>query len=323
MLGCGWDAVWVDVYHASVLFSSIDPPTQGNKSKQNKTKTTQGDSGFISGGLMRMGTSFHGGGGDNDEPDRTANGQGGGGGGAYLPPLHAQPRLFNDPSCLPRGGRGAEPDLLRRLQAIRDGYELRSACILPCMALGLTLLTLACQAAGRRESPYLPLAFGVTFFVYSIERHVLRPRAAKQIYAVQRELRKQAHRSSNSVGSSSYAFLPRGGSGGVGGRGGSNGSGGGGVGGWRQLAGPATDLVGGGGEDGRLAPVAEGSGDYSRSESLASSAVMSREGSWTGEMKEEAGAEAGDEEEGGDGVGDPSEPPRHVTFSSSVVGGRT
>jgi len=110
-------------------------------------------------------------------------------GGGYLPPLHAQPRLFSDPSCLPRGA-GPDPSLLRRLQGIRDGYELRSACILPCMALVLTLLTLTCQLSVRgRESAYLPLAFLPTFFVYSVERHLLRPRAAKQIHDVQREMR--------------------------------------------------------------------------------------------------------------------------------------
>ena len=271
-----------------------------------------------------MGTSFHGGGGDgdNNEPDsgggrETSHGSGGG----YLPPLHAQPRLFSDPSCLPRGGRGADPELLRRLQAIRDGSELRSACILPCMALALTLLTLACQVWGARESPYLPLTFAATFFVYSIERHWLRPRAARQIHEIQRELRRKAQRGG---GGGSYA-VPRSSSLGLG-RGGS-GNGGGAARGWLpQLSGPSSDLVGGddGGEEegGRLAPVAEASGDYSsRSTSQASSAVLSREGSWMGEVKEAAGD--GDEEKGGGGVAGPSEPPRHVTFSSSVVGGKT
>lgn len=277
-----------------------------------------------------MGTSFHGGdgggGGNNNEPDSGGGGRetSHGSGGGYLPPLHTQPRLFSDPSCLPRGGRGADPELLRRLQAIRDGYELRSACILPCMALALTLLTLACQLGGARESPYLPLTFAATFFVYSIERHWLRPRAARQIHEIQRELRRKAQRGGG--GGRSYAAVPRSSSLGLG-RGGSSGSGGGAAGGrLRQVSGPSSDLVAGddGGEEegGRLPPVAEASGDYSsRSSSQASSAVLSREGSWMGEVKEVAGD--GDEEKGGGGVAGPSEPQRHVTFSSSVVGGKT
>lgn len=101
-------------------------------------------------------------------------------------PKHA-PRLFQDPSCLPRGG-GVE--LLKRLQKIRDEYEIGSACILPAMALFLTVLTASLQLVGH-ESPFVPIAFLLTFFVYSVEHRVLRPRAAKQIRKIQRQLRHQ------------------------------------------------------------------------------------------------------------------------------------
>jgi hypothetical protein len=268
--------------------------------------------GVITGGLVRLQPT------DSD----------GGEGGAYLPPLHHQPRLFNDPSCLPRG-RGADPALLRRLQAIRDGYELRSACILPTMALGLTLLTLAFQVSGRGvERPYLPLAFLPTFFVYSVERQ-LRPRAAQKIHEVQRELRKKAQRQRG------YSFtdgVRRGGSGG--------GSGGGG---WHQRPLPPVlgsgvglssdgglggdDVDGHGHGHGHLAPVAEAEVGVSSSVdgSLSSSSLaLSEEEEAAGEVKEEGegegngrGIRGGDLEAGGGG--EPLEPPKHVHFSSSSL----
>ena len=108
-------------------------------------------------------------------------------------PLHRpHPRLFTDPSCLPQGAP-IDEDLVRRLQRIRDEYEIASACILPVMALFLTLLTASFQLSGR-SYPYVPLAFLLTLFVYSVERHVLRPRAAKQIVTIQQQLRQQAKR---------------------------------------------------------------------------------------------------------------------------------
>lgn len=105
-------------------------------------------------------------------------------------PRHV-PRLFHDPSCLPRGG-GVDEDLLTRLQGIRDEYEIGSACILPGMALFLTILTASLQLVGH-ESPFVPVAFLLTFFVYSVEHRLLRPRAAKQIRKIQRQLRQQHH----------------------------------------------------------------------------------------------------------------------------------
>lgn len=96
------------------------------------------------------------------------------------------PRLFQEPSCLAQG-RGIDSNLLRRLQAIRDEYEIGSASILPVMAFFLTLLTASLQFA-RETSPYTPAAFLLTFFVYTAEHRILRPRAARKIRKIQRQL---------------------------------------------------------------------------------------------------------------------------------------
>jgi hypothetical protein len=73
------------------------------------------------------------------------------------------------------------------LQAIRDEYEIGSASILPVMAFFLTLLTASLQFA-RETSPYTPAAFLLTFFVYTAEHRILRPRAARKIRKIQRQL---------------------------------------------------------------------------------------------------------------------------------------
>ena len=117
------------------------------------------------------------------------------------------PRLFQDPSCLPQGAP-RDTQLLKSLQAIRDQYEIGSACILPAIALFLTLLTASFQLRGGNESPYLPVAFLLTFFVYSIERKLLRPRAAKQIARIQRRLRQEQQQQQQQANARSKGCAP-------------------------------------------------------------------------------------------------------------------